>query len=131
MLLRFLRLFSAFRALESDRDSQVVVLREALQQETTRALTLQDRLDSAERERAELWAMTRECVNGERAAYQAHINAAWQKQGHGTPYPDAPHIPAHAVPQEQDTTPIGRRPLPSEAMATVTRQFLQNLAQRQ
>jgi hypothetical protein len=53
--LAFLRLFSAFRALEADRDSQVIVLREALQQETQRAMLLQDRLESAQNERVELW----------------------------------------------------------------------------
>jgi hypothetical protein len=126
-MLKFLRLFSAFRNLEADRDSQVIVLREALQQETQRAMLLQDRLESAQNERVELWGMVRECVNGERISYQAHINASWQKQGHGVPYPDAPQIPAHAVPQEQNTDPIARRAFPSEAMARQTSRFIHSL----
>lgn len=122
----FLRLFSPFRELEADYDA----LTEEHSRLTQEKLLLQDRLDAAQLDRDRLWSMTSEALAGERSAYQAHINQAWQRVGGGIPYPDAPHLPASAVPKEQSTEPIGRRGrmLPSEAVQQRTSEYIESLA---
>jgi hypothetical protein len=121
----FLRLFPAFRALEAEAKA----LREDHARLTTENLVLNDRLDAAGADRNKLWETMLDCQRGERAAYQMHVNQSWQKMGAGTPYPDAPHMQASAVPKEQSREPIGRRGrmLPSEIVEQQRSEFIQNL----
>lgn len=91
-------------------------------------LVLQDRLDAALEDRSKMWTLMERSIDEMKIAYQAHINVAWQKQGHGVPYPDAPQIPHSAVvPINQE--PIRRRELPSEAVAKATNQFFRTFAE--
>lgn len=95
-----------------------------LQQENLR---LQDRLDAGLEDRAKLWHLVEVAQHEERAAYQMHINAAWQRQSGTIPYPDAPHLPPHAVPTPvKGGEPVGRRGrmLPSEMVGQATRAFV-------
>ncbi|MBV9082213.1 MAG: hypothetical protein JOZ62_06035 [Acidobacteriaceae bacterium] len=90
---------------------------------------MQDRLQGARVEREKLWDMMHEALQGERTAYQMHINHSWQRMGAGMPYPEAPHIQPQAVPKPAGSEPVGRqgRILPSEAVAQRTAEFLQSL----
>lgn len=122
----FLRLFAQYRALEDELET----LRAQHARVSQDNILLQDRLDAAREDRERLWTVTQQCLEGERTAYQAHINQAWQRHGGGIPYPDAPHLPASAVPKEQSTEPIGRRGrvLASEAVQQKTSEFIESLA---
>lgn len=122
----FLRLFAQYRALEDELET----LRAQHARVSQDNILLQDRLDAAREDRERLWTVTQQCLEGERIAYQAHINQAWQRHGGGIPYPDAPHLPASAVPKEQSTEPIGRRGrvLASEAVQQKTSEFIESLA---
>lgn len=122
----FLRLFAQYRALEDELET----LRAQHARVSQDNILLQDRLDAAREDRDRLWTITQQCLEGERTAYQAHINQAWQRHGGGIPYPDAPHLPASAVPKEQSTEPIGRRGrvLASEAVQQKTSEFIESLA---
>lgn len=122
----FLRLFAQYRALEDELET----LRAQHARVSQDNYLLQDRLDAAREDRDRLWTITQQCLEGERTAYQAHINQAWQRHGGGIPYPDAPHLPASAVPKEQSTEPIGRRGrvLASEAVQQKTSEFIESLA---
>jgi hypothetical protein len=99
---------------------------------TTDKLVLQDRLDAALEDRSKLWDLTRECINNERTAFQMQINAQWQKQGFGAPYPDAPHLPPAAVPDISGGT-AGRAQMqtPSARSALQTADFLTNWQRQQ
>ena len=119
-----LRFFPSLRA-EVDR------LREAVAQLTQEKLRMQDRLDTATEDRARLWDMTFRCLDGERTAYQMHINQSWQRQGGGAPYPDVPHL----MPSAMERTPggsVGRqgRRLPSEAVGMKTNDFIDSLLRK-
>lgn len=83
-------------------------LRVALDETQQQSLRLQDRLDAALEDRNRLWSLLSDAIQGERTAYQAHINQAWQKQGGGVPYPDAPHLPETATPKPQEGGQVGR-----------------------
>lgn len=126
-MIRLLRLFSAFRALEQDRDATVAGLRECVQELTTEKLLLQDRLDAVLQDRSNLWELTKDCINNERLSYQSHINLQWQKQGLPAPWPNSPGMPEGTTPATHQD-PIPRRELPSEAMARKTRNFYSSVA---
>lgn len=112
-----------YRALREDRDR----LREALQSVTTEKLMLQDRLDSTLADRDKLWDMAQQCISQERVSYQMQINAQWQKQGFGAPYPDAPKLPPNALPSN-DHGPIGSRPeMPSAGVARANAEFIRSI----
>jgi hypothetical protein len=127
MGLDFLRTFPQYRALERE----VKTLREEHVRLTTERMMLQDRLDAAQEDRNRLWNLTQKCLEGERLAYQSHINVQWQKQGGGVPYPEAPHLPPAAVPQPSPNEPLGRRGriLPSEAVARASNAFVKDFVQ--
>ena len=130
MILRFLRLFPQFRALESDRDARLLELRETAQELQQQNLLLQDRLDMAMQDRTKLWDLMQKSIDEMRVAYQMHINAQWQKEGHGRPYPEAPGLPDYAVPKQVSDPVVPRRMLPSEAAAAMTRRFVEEYAER-
>lgn len=92
----------------------------------TEKLRLQDRLDATVEDRTKLWDTMQECLRGERASYQMHVNQSWQRMGAGVPYPDAPHMAASA---SAEGGAIGRKGpvLPSEAVAKRTEQFVNSL----
>ena len=126
----FLRMFPQFRALLAERDEAVresAQLRTQLQDQTAQMLSLQDRLDFALSDRTELWSMTRECINNERAAYAMHINEQWQKQYGVAPFPDAPQIPQHAAAKHVTDPIIPRSMLPSEGVRRATQKFMSDV----
>lgn len=110
------------------RSRELAALREANRELQQEKLSLQDRLDAVYEDRAKLWQLVQSSIEGERTAYQMHVNAQWQRQSGTVPYPDAPHLPAHAVPKIQTGEPVGRRGrmLPSEMVAQATRDYLAN-----
>jgi hypothetical protein len=114
-----------FRTQELEAENARLI--EAVSELTQEKLRLQDRLDAALADRQRLWDLTSQSIDEMKLAYQSHINVQWQKQGGGTPYPDAPHLPAHMVPKEQSHEPVGRRGrmLPSEAVQRASREFIQ------
>lgn len=115
----FLSLFPAYNA-----------LRGQLQEAQSRELILQDRLDGALDERQKIWDMLQEALNGERTAYQAHVNVEWQRKGFGAPYPEAPHLDSSAVPQQSDVHSTPRRRIGSELVADGQRKFIEELRSR-
>jgi hypothetical protein len=129
VIVRFLRLFGPFRDLEQDRDATVADLRRQLQDEAASKLVLQDRLDSVLADRQNLWELLREALSNERAAFQMHINAAWVKDGHSAPYPDAA-APERRAPREVSDPIIPRAQLPSEAVASASRRYIESHTSR-
>lgn len=112
----FLSLFPQFRALQV-----------ACESARTELLITQDRLNSALDERVKLWDMVRESISNERTAFQMQVNAQWQKQGFGLPYPEAPHLPTSAIPQHGGGS-VGVKPeLPSTRVARAQAQFIDEL----
>lgn len=106
---------------------EVVLLREANAQLQQEKLSLQDRLDAALEDRAKLWHLVEVAQNEERRAYQMHVNQAWQRTSGTIPYPEAPHLPPHAVPTPvKGGEPVGRRGrmLASEMVGQATRAFV-------
>ena len=133
MIRWFLGLFRAYHEMAATLASSLDELdkvSESRAELVTQALILQDRLDATLADRDKLWSTVQEALRGERSAYQAHINMAWQKQNGGIPYPDAPHLPDGAVPPPQAHDPIPRRELPSESVARRTNQFYADLESR-
>lgn len=122
----FLRLFPQFRVLESE----CQILRKSAQDSATQALLLQDRLDATLQDRSKLWDLMQESVRCERATYQAHINAQWQKEGRPAPYPEAPQLAPHAVPQPQLDQVIPRTLTPSEAIRRKTNDFIRSYVEQ-
>ncbi len=127
MILRFLRLFSAFRVLEQDRDATVQRLSQSVEEMTAQNLRLQDRIEFSEQDRARLWDSMQAAQAAKDLAYQMHLNVQWQKQGYAAPYPDAPQIPERHVPQAVTRATVGRPRLGSEMVRGVTEQFIQDL----
>ena len=123
------RLLPGLRAREIERQQ----LRETAAALTTDKLRLQDQLIAAQEDRARLWDLVEDCLQGERTAYQMHVNMSIQKQGGGVPYPEAPHLPPNAVPPvgQQDSAGRKGRILPSEVLASRTHDFLENWLQPQ
>lgn len=103
---------------------ELAEVRGALQQETQDRLVLQDRLNSAEEERQRLWDRLDVALAEERKSYQMAINQAWMREHGVAPHPEAPAPPKKQTIPQPDDTVIGRRPLPSEAIAARTRDFL-------
>jgi len=98
---------------------------EALHASNTEKLVMQDRLDSVLNDRRELWRMMESAIVNERAAYQMQINSAWQKQGFGAPYPEAPMLPSAAIQQPGGGTAGSPRPeMPSSRVTRATAQFV-------
>lgn len=94
-------------------------------------LRLQDRLEMIEEERQRSWRIAEKALEGERISYQSQINRDWQTKGFGTPYPDAPHIPPTAEPQEPTHQQYGRpRMFPGDIVRKRTEQFVQELQER-
>lgn len=87
---------------------------------------LEDRLTAALQEKDRLWESTNRALDGERYALHTMVNHATQKNGGGTPYPDAHTLPPSEVRQVQRPGPIGRsaRMLPSEIAARETARFI-------
>lgn len=117
----FLKLFGEYRKLLDE----VRHLREGYSALTAQNLALQDRMDAVLEDRTRIWSILEQSMSGERTAYQAHINMAWQKQMAGIPYPDAPHMAEESAPRPQSDDPIPRRRLPSEVVADRTNRFLE------
>jgi hypothetical protein len=115
------RFFPASRAIVSENGR----LREAVQQLTQEKLLLQDRLDASNEERSRVWSMMQQALEGERMAYQMHINQSWQRTTGTVPYPDAPHA-AQPKPVPANPEPLGRagRILPSDRIARRTEEYL-------
>ena len=129
MILRFLRLFAAFRALEQDRDVTVANLCETVQQLSTDKLLLQDRLDSVLNDRAKLWDMMQTAIENERATLQMQVNFATQQRFGVTPFPDAVKLP-DSMEASEHSAPLGRRRMPSEDMAFRASQFAKEFRSR-
>lgn len=112
---------------EACRDDLVKV-QKAYEQSRDEIMRLQDRLEDSLRDRTELWKLTRECLAGERTAYQMHINVQWQQKGGGIPYPEQPHLP----PADKTLPPGGgrERQLPSEVIGERTRGFMREQLER-
>ena len=155
----FLRLFPQFRELDAlcqmqavkaeEYDkmeahvSELLVENESLQQDIrnlqdsnqdmiTEKLRLEDRLQSAIEDKQKLWDTMQEALREERYAYQTMVNHSVQKQGFGTPYPEAHTLPVEAVRKPQAPGPIGRsaRMLPSEAAFRQSMRFVKDYAER-
>lgn len=122
-----LRWFPRFRAIETERDQ----LRESVVSLQNEKIRLEDRLVAAQQDRDRLWESFQQSLQGERTAYQLHVNASFQRMGGGVPYPDAPHIPEHLVPTPS-TEPMGRRGrvLMSEVLRQMTDRNLNQRLQR-
>lgn len=125
----FLKLFRQYRALEAD----IEIVREAnrsLVQENARLL---DRVDAAIEDRKQVWETLQVALKSMETSYQAHINAAWQRQNGGIPYPEAPHLPPNSVPKQQPNELVGRgaRMLPSQMVAQRTQDYLRQAAEQQ
>lgn len=137
----FLRLFKAFRDLESRRTVEMLDLQAAMEELvserdslTTERDSLLRQLETATSDRTQMWEMVNKALEGERTAYQMHINASWQKQGGGVPYPAAPSLAPNAVPVKQEPGPVGRtaRVLPSQLVRQRTNDFISGvLAERE
>lgn len=121
MILRLLRLFSAFRALEEDRDATVAQLRAELSDAQDEARDLTAKLD----DRTELWRLVHESAAAEREAHRMVINYSVQQRFGITPYPDAQHLPESVGPETGAHVP--RRQLPSELMDAAKKQFMPEL----
>lgn len=130
MILRFLRLFAAFRSLEQDRDATVSELRTAVQESTMQNLLLQDRLDSMASDRAKLWEMMETAIQNERSTLQMQVNFAVQQKHGLTPFPEAVHLPESQQPSPEDAAPFARRLMPSELIARRTTQFMKEHQRR-
>jgi hypothetical protein len=115
-----------------DLEAENLKLQEAVLELTNEKLRLQDRLDAAVEDRKRLWDLMSQSIEEMKIAYQSHINVQWQKQGATPPYPEAPHLPAHLVPQEQGHEPVGRRGrvLPSEAVNRAAMDFITGWASK-
>jgi hypothetical protein len=109
-----LRLFSDYREKERTIDE--------LQRQN---LMLQDRLDAALEDRSRLWSLMEKSIDEMKIAYQMHINAQWQKQGNGKPYPEAPGIHEAQLSKNMDPV-VPRQMLPSEAVRLATSKFIQD-----
>jgi len=116
-----LKLFGEYRRLLDE----VSQLRREYSSLTAQSLALQDRMDAVLEDRTRIWSILEQSMAGERTAYQAHINMAWQKQMAGIPYPEAPHMAEASVPQPQSGDPVLRRRLPSEIVAERTNSFFE------
>lgn len=131
MILWFLRLFPAFRALEGDRDGNVAALRETLQEQSTQNLLLQDRLDAVMNDRGELWRMMERSIENERATLQMQVNFSAQQRFGVTPFPDAVQLPASAEPSDARSAPFGHIMMPSQMVANQKQKFVKGyLAKR-
>jgi hypothetical protein len=117
-----LALFPEYRKIRAEAER----LREAVRDLQQEKLMLQDRLDSTMADRGKLWDLTRECINNERTAYAMQINAQWQKQGFGAPYPDAPKLPPSAEPSLDPVSGPARPRFASTRVAHATEQFIQD-----
>ena len=160
MILWFLRLFPEFRDLqnaydmtvsnyekqsgaygekvrvEMERDSlkaDLAFCRSRLQEAETENLRLQDRVEAANEDRKQLWAMLQESLGNERKAFMMQVNEAWQKKYGVTPHPEAPSIPEKFENAVDAVTEFGRqgRLLPSEVVANAERTFWANRSKRQ
>jgi hypothetical protein len=129
-VIRLLRLFPQFRALEADRDAQVVALRESLQEENQRALLLQDRLDSAQESVARLWGMVDDAQKRAYRAMEMQVNFATQQRFGITPYPEAAQLPPSMEPDLDADHTVRRRMMPSEAIAAQTRRLRDQVVER-
>ena len=122
------------QAVTAERDSfrtDLVFCRQANQDLTVEKLRLQDRLDSALSDKDHLWGIMQEALDNERYAMRMQVNFAVQPTGAGTPYPDAPSLPAHRIPKPQEGGPIGRsgRQFPSAVMFQQERDNLRQYAE--
>lgn len=129
-MIRFLRLFGAFRALEVSYRmalDDAARLRESLDEMSGEKLRLQDRLDAALGDKEHLWDAMQEALGNERQALRMQVNHAVQKAGGGVPYPDSHSLPPTAVRPLQEPGPVGRagRRLPSEAAYQSTHAFVE------
>ncbi len=120
-----LRIFPSLRRLSAE----VELLRSANQQLQQENLQMQDRLDAAMEDRKQLWTMTRESSAAKDYAYQTQINHLIQREGGGTPYPDAHSLPENVIPHDKDTTPIARRMMPGEIARLRTEKFIRSYAE--
>lgn len=129
MILRFLRLFPEFRAVESmmvDWREKFMAATASLEaiahdevefQNTLRTVVelqhenskLIDRVDALLEDRTALWASFQESLRSERASYQLGINSAVQRMNGGIPYPDAPHLAVQATQEPGESTSLGRQ----------------------
>jgi len=110
VITRLLRLFSAFRELETENRS----LRHDLATCRSSHEELVAELNAAVADKDKLWATMQEALANERNALRMQINHAVQRSGGTAPYPEA-----HSLPEPELQEPIGRRGriLPSEIRA--------------
>lgn len=113
------------------RQREVEQLRETVDILTREKLVLEERLLAAQEERTRVWALFDKAIEGERAAYQMHVNLSLQRQGAGVPYPEAFHIPPSSIPNTPGEA-IGRkgRVLPSEVVQQAFRETAERLTAR-
>ncbi len=135
-MIAFLRLFPAFRDLETlvqtqahslqDLDIELASCRASHADLLTEKFLLQDRLDAAVADKEKLWQMVRESLDGERYALHTMVNHAVQKSGAGIPFQDAHSLPPNTVAKPQEPGPVGRRGrlLPSEMLARRNQAFI-------
>lgn len=83
-------------------------------------------------DRHQLWDLVKNSIDGERRAYQMHVNISMQKQGAGIPYPDSPHLDGAATPKIQAPGPIMRaqRELPSQVLSRNLSRFVTEETER-
>lgn len=95
-------------ALESE-TSDVVGLRDAVNELVTEKRILEAQLEAAEKDKEHLWTVMQDCLAGERTSLHTQINHLVQQRGGGIPYPNAHSMPPAAVPKIQPPGAVGRR----------------------
>lgn len=117
-----LQLFPAYRDLQDE----AAQLRKAYDDASQENLRLLDRIEALSADRTRLWETMQTALDSERQSLRTQINHLVQRSGGGVPYPEAHTLPPHAVPREQDTSPIARPMMPGEAVRAQTSKFVKN-----
>lgn len=144
MILRFLRLFPQFRAIEERQHNTLLdlseardeaarerdELRAALQEENTQKLILQDRLDAAQESVSRLWGMVDAAQQRAYRAMEMQVNYSTQQRFGVTPYPEASHLPPSLEPDLESDSIVRRRMAPSELIADQKRKLRNEIVDR-
>ena len=126
-MIRILRLFREFRAMESD----LVAARDACAAEAEERERTEQRLDILMRDRDRLWELVAEAQRGERYALHSQANVLSQRSGAGAPYPDAHQIDNPVLKQEGGPVAGGSRILPSQRAERARRAAIQQIVERE
>jgi hypothetical protein len=128
VILRFLRFFPQFRALEASQ----LQTQEELAAANTQLQVWQDRVEQGDREVSFLREQMSTAVAKERYTYQSWLNFQVQPTYGVAPFPDAAVIPQDARFSEPPETGSGGRQYmsPSTAVAMQTKNFMRKSAEK-